>query len=145
MRQKETQLEDNLLSLTIRDGVGSCTVVFDTTDVTFIERLYKIFEALDTKQTDMEDRVKQAQAQPGEIFALARELDAEIRQMLDGTLGAGTCQALWGDINSYAYAGGLPKWANLLLAILDECSAGYDTQMKLTSPRLEKYKAKYHK
>ena len=141
MRQKETQLEDNLLELTIKDGGGSCRVVFDPTDATFVEKLFHVFDALDAKQQDMEARIRDAQ--PREVFAIAREADAEVRSLLDAALGEGTCAALWGEINAYAYAGGLPKWANLLIAVMDECDESFTKQQELTRPRLEKYTAKY--
>ena len=80
-----------------------------------------------------------------EIFAVARKLDSEMRAMIDEALGVEVCAPLFGGLNVWALAGGLPVWANLLLAIMDEMEVGFETEAKLTSPRIRKYSEKYKK
>ena len=71
-------------------------------------------------------------------------MDAEMRSMIDEALGAPVCDALFGDMNVYALADGLPVWANLMLAVMDEIDTSFARQQKLTDPRISKYTAKYH-
>ncbi|MBQ9720270.1 MAG: hypothetical protein IJV64_06200 [Oscillospiraceae bacterium] len=65
--------------------------------------------------------------------------------MIDGALGAGCCAAVFGTMNVYALAKGLPVWANLLLAVIDEIDTTFAREQKATNPRLEKYLKKYRK
>ena len=140
MKREELTLDDGLLCLAVN---GKAEIIFNPTDFCFIERVFKIFDALDTKQGDMEQRIKAAQ--PREIFEIANQADTEMREMLDGLLGAGICAELFGDVNVYAYAEGLPLWCNLLFAVMDRCESELVSQQKQTNPRLAKYTAKYQK
>lgn len=140
MKREELQVDDGLLCLSIN---GKYEAVFNPTDVGFVERIFTVFDALDQRQGELEKRINSAESR--EIFGIAREVDAEMRQQVDGVIGAGACAALFGDMNVYAYADGLPVWANLLLAVLDRCETELVTQQKQTNPRLEKYTAKYRK
>ena len=140
MRREELELDDGLLCLSIN---GKSEIIFNPTDLGFIERLFGVFDALDGRQADMEARIKNAQ--PREVFQIAREADAQMRELLDGALGAGTCEAQFREMNVYAHAEGLPVWCNLLFAIMDRCEVEMVAQQKKTRPALEKYTAKYHK
>jgi hypothetical protein len=68
-----------------------------------------------------------------------------MRQMIDEALGAPVCDAVFGGMNVYAMADGLPAWCNLMLAIMDEIDTGFTREQKLTNPRVSKYTAKYQK
>lgn len=140
MKREELEIDDGLICLSIN---GKSETVFNPTDFGFIERLFHVIDVLDSKQAALEARIKSSQ--PKDIFKIARECDSEMREMLDGVMGAGTSAAQFGDMNVYAYAEGFPVWANLLLAVLDRCETEMVTQQQLTHPRLEKYTAKYKK
>lgn len=139
-----------MANLTIDTGVveytlnDKYTVVFNPTDLGFTERLYKTFEDLDKRHEAYKDKVSKT-AKTTEIFDLAREMNAHMRQELDILLGDGMCDAVFGDTNAYAFAGGCPLWANLLLAIMDEVDNAYAREQKAVNPRIEKYMKKYHK
>lgn len=139
-----------MANLTIDTGVveytlnDKYTVVFNPTDLGFTERLYKTFEDLDKRHEAYKDKVSKT-AKTTEIFDLAREMNAHMRQELDILLGDGMCDAVFGDTNVYAFAGGCPLWANLLLAIMDEVDNAYAREQKAVNPRIEKYMKKYHK
>ena len=45
----------------------------------------------------------------------------------------------------YAIADGLPIWANLMLAIIDEFDASFVAEKKKTNPRIQKYTKKYQR
>ena len=140
MKREELTLDDGLLCLFVN---GKSETVFNPTDFGFIERLFHVFDTLEAKQTKLEAQIKSAA--PRDIFKIARDADQEMRELVDGVMGAETCAKQFGDVNVYAYADGLPLWANLLLAVMDRCDAEFVTQQKLTNPRLEAYTKKYRK
>ena len=123
---------------------GVCQISFNPTDALFAERLYSAFDTLDTRQEDYQSRIEKA-ANTKAIFEVARALDAEMREIIDNTLGKGVSDALFKDMNVYAMADGLPVWANLFLALMDEMDTGYVHEQRKTSPRLDKYIGKYKK
>ena len=122
---------------------GKASVTFNPTDSAFVERLFNTFDELDKKQDAYKAEVEKAEKR--EVFDIARKRDAEMRDMIDNALGASVCDALFGDMNVYAMANGLPVWANLLLAIMDEIDTSFARETKLTDSRIRKYSAKYKK
>ena len=120
---------------------GVCDLTFNPTDTAYVERLYNTFEELDRKQEAYKAEVEKAQKK--EIFDIAKRRDAEMREMIDNALGAPVCDAVFHDMNVYALADGLPVWANLLLAIMDEMDTTFAEEQKRTNVRLRKYSDKY--
>lgn len=116
------------------------TIRFNPTDSNFAETLYHTFEALDKKQ---EEYQTEEITDGAEAFRKSRERDREMRETIDGILGEGVCDALFGCMNVYALADGLPVWANLMLAIIDEMDDSVKAEQKKTSPRVAKYTARY--
>ena len=80
-----------------------------------------------------------------EIFEFAKERDAEMRDIIDGVFEAPVSEAVFGGMNVYAIANGLPVWCNLMMAIMDEIDTTFSREQKLTNPRISKYTAKYQK
>ena len=139
MENKALQFDTGVVSYDLN---GVIKIQFNPTDTVFIERLFNTFDALDKKQVAYEDEIKRT-ADKREIFKIARQRDAEMRQMVDEALGAPVCDALFGGLNVYALAGGLPVWANLLLAVMDEIDTAFAREQKLTDGRIRKYSEKY--
>ena len=50
---------------------------------------------------------------------------------------------LFGSMNLFASAGGLPVWANLMLAVADEVEACMQGELKKLEAKISKYTAKY--
>lgn len=123
---------------------GACEVRFNPTDTAFAQRLFEAFDALEKKQEEYQQEAAALQ-EPREIFAFARERDREMRELLDEVLGAPVSDALFGAMNLYAMAGGLPVWCNLLLALMDEMDASLAREQKAADPRLKKYLDKYRR
>lgn len=121
-----------------------CEVTFNPTDAAFVERLFRTFEAMDKLQEDYKARIS-GTADSREIFEHARTMDAEMRGMIDETFGVPVCEALFGGMNVYALADGLPVWSNLMLAVMDVVDTTFAQEQKRTNPRLAKYTAKYQK
>lgn len=138
---KELNFESGLVTYSLN---GKCEVSFNPTDSNFVERLYSAFEELDKKQDGYKAQIEKM-SNKREIFDFARERDAEMRAMVDEAMGTPVCDALFGDMNVYALADGLPVWANLMLVVMDEVDTSFAKQQKLTNPRIAKYTSKYHK
>lgn len=121
---------------------GKCELTFNPTDSAFVERLYSAFDTLDKKQDEYKGRVAKT-AESKEIFDVARAMDSEMREIIDNALGTPVCDALFGDMNVYAMADGLPVWCNLMMALIDNVDMSFAAEQKRTNPRLEKYTKKY--
>lgn len=138
---KELQFGSGLETYSLN---GKFEVSFNPTDSAFVERLFSTFDGLDSKQESYKAEVEKL-GDRREIFAVARKRDAEMRDMIDGVLGEGCCAAVFGTMNVYALSDGLPVWANLLLAVIDEIDTTFAREQKATNPRLDKYLKKYHR
>lgn len=138
---KELNFESGLVTYSLN---GKCEVTFNPTDSNFVERLYSAFEELDKKQEGYKARIEKM-ADKREIFNFARERDQEMREIVDGVFDAPVSDTVFGGMNVYAMANGLPVWCNLMLAVMDEVDSTYAREQKATNPRIAKYTAKYRK
>lgn len=131
----ELNFGDGLVTYTIN---GKCDVSFNPTDSNFVERLYLAFEELDKKQEGYKSQIEKM-GDKKQIFAFARERDAEMRKIIDSVFDAPVADALFGGMNVYAMAEGVPVWCNLMLAIMDEIDTSFSREQKFTNPRIKKY------
>ncbi len=122
---------------------GKCTIAFNPTDSAFVEKLFNAFNTLDKKQEELRAEVENMKDRR-EIFEFARKRDSEMREIIDGVFGP-ISKDLFGDMNVYAMADGLPVWCNFLLAVMDEIDTKFADEQKRTNPRVEKYMTKYGK
>jgi len=141
VREKVLQFDTGLVTYHLNE---QCDVVFNPTDSVFVEKLYAAFNDLDRKQEAYQEQVSRM-TDRAKIFDLMRERDKEMRELIDGVFDAPVCAMLFGGMNVYAMASGLPVWANLMLAIMDEVDTAFAREQKATNPRVQKYMAKYHK
>lgn len=123
---------------------GVCEVSFNPTDSEFVSRVYDAFSTLDKMQDKRKEEMEAAKTN-GEIFNVARTADNEMRAIVDSLFNSPVCEKLFGTMNVYAMADGLPVWANLLFAILDEVDSGVESERKKTNPRMSHYLKKYGK
>jgi hypothetical protein len=121
-----------------------CTVVFNPTDIAFIERVFGTFDELDKRQEEYNAKISRQEDNAG-VFQLARDMDAEMRSMIDAVFEDDVSEPVFGSRNVYAMADGLPIWCNLMLAIIDEMDSAAAREKKATNPRLKKYLEKYNK
>lgn len=138
---KELNFESGLISYSLN---GKCEVSFNPTDSNFVERLYSAFEDLDKKQESYKNQIEKMEDKK-KIFEFARELDAEMRGIIDSVFNSAVSDALFGEMNVYAIANGLPVWCNLMLAVMDELDTAFAREQKAANPRITKYMAKYQK
>ena len=68
-----------------------------------------------------------------------------MRDMIDGLFETPVCAALFGTMNVYALADGLPVWANLMLAVLDQVDTTLTQEKLRTNPRIQKYTERWAK
>jgi len=140
MENKSLNFETGIVTFSVN---GACEVSFNPTDSAFVEKLFNAFDTLDQRQERYKAEVDKV-ADKREIFAIAQKQDAEMREIIDGVFGP-VSDAIFGDMNVYAMANGLPVWCNFLLAVMDEVDTTFAAQQKLTNPRIAKYTSKYHK
>ena len=138
---QKLQIETGVVEYSLND---CCTVRFNPTDSAFVEELYRAFAELDARQEAHQQEVSQMKDNR-EIFALARRRDAEMRELIGGVFGQDVCTPLFGSMNVYALAGGLPLWANLLLAVMETIEGAFSREQQAANPRIEKYLKKYRK
>lgn len=137
-------------SLLIETGVvtynlnDQCTVSFNPTDTFFAERLFEGFSTLDRKQQEYRNADTE-RTENVDVFKLARERDGEMREIINHVFEQDVCTPVFGSMNVYALADGLPLWANLMLAVIDKMDEALTKERKAMNPRVEKYTRKYHK
>ena len=76
-------------------------------------------------------------------FETAKEAAEYLNSQIDGaTVGFGGSITLE-ELGLYALAGGLPLWANFLLAVLEEVESAVDAQQQAASPRVAYYMERF--
>ena len=123
---------------------GKCEITFNPTDAAFAGRMYDVFEDLESKQKARQN-MSDANLSGREIFDQMRQVDREMREAIDGLFDAPVCDAVFGEMNLYAYGSGLPVWANFLLAIMDQFDEGIKREKALSNEKISKYVKKYHR
>ena len=73
-----------------------------------------------------------------------RIFDSDISKDYD-MFGKEICEPLFGSVNLFASSGGLPLWANLLLALADEIRSVMQGELAAREQRIAKYVEKYRK
>lgn len=119
-------------------------VSFNPTDSAVVEKIYSTFEELDRKQEAYKAEIEKC-ADKKEVFEIARRRDAEMRDMIDGLFEKPVCAALFGAMNVYALADGLPVWCNLMLAVIEQIDTTFSREQKRTNPRIAKYTDRWKK
>ncbi len=163
---KELKFDTGLVTYKVN---GGAEIKFNPTDTEFTKKVLGIFRDLTEKQDqyrkmlgadaetpdvdtalDDPEAAKELSRQADAILSAIDQMDGDMRDAIDDAFGAkGTADAVFGSASLYAYADGLPLWANFLLAVIDEMPASAEKQASLTDPRLRahvgKYSAKYGK
>lgn len=119
-------------------------VYFNPTSNQFVNDVYGAVTKLDELTEKYRSEVE-AEEDPSAVFALGREMDTEMRAVLNELFDQDICTPLFGKMSVYAAADGLPVWANLLLAIIDEMDDAFREAKEAGNPRIQKYIDKYGK
>ena len=139
---KELNFETGLVTYSLNGG--KCQLSFNPTDSNFVEKLFNAFDTLDKKQEAYKAEAEK-NANKREIFETARKMDEEMRDIIQEVFGFDVCGAVFGDMNVYALADGLPVWCNLMLCLIDNMNDTFTAEKKKTNPKLQKYLAKFKK
>ena len=126
---EEYQLNDN------------CVVHFNPADPVFVERIYTVMEKLQKMQDSQKEITEE------NLFEELHARDKVMRESINSLFpdDGDVCAMLFNNVGLYAFSGGMPLWANLLFAILDEMEDNLTDEQKKSSPRMEYYKKKYGK
>lgn len=134
------KIDDALEEVKLNDKVS---VWLNLTDTNFINKLFDAFSTMDKEQDEY--REKMDGLEDKELFEFARSLDLRMRELVNGVFGMDVCTPLFGNVSVCAIANGLPLWANLMLALIDEIDSTIAREKKITNPRILKYTEKYSK
>lgn len=137
----ELKFDTGLVTYTLN---GKCEVLFNPTDSVFVKRLFDAFDYLDKKQEAYKEEIEKI-ADKKQVFEIAQNRDKEMREQIDSLFDVPVCDAVFGTMNVYALADGLPVWCNLLLTLMDEVDTTFAREQKATNARITKYTAKYKK
>ena len=106
------KLDTGLQTYRINDA---CEVSFNPTDSGFVKRLYTAFDELKAKYDAYTAEVE-AKSGSAALFDVIGRLNAETREIIDWLFEKPVCESVFGAMNVYALADGLPVWMNLMLA-----------------------------
>lgn len=146
---KSLSFDSGLISFEV-NGIENA-VRFNPTDTEFFRRLYSTFEELDRLCEQYKLRAENlAKGDAKEQYKLMSDLDKDITDRINDVFGdPGLCDRIFTidgiRVSPNALAGGLPIWANFLLAVIDEREISFEEQQKLTKSRMDKYLKKYKK
>lgn len=137
----ELKFETGLVKYSLNNVVD---VEFNPTDLSFMQRVFRTFDLLEEKQQEY-DSARESAHSSRDFFDLSNRIDTEMREVLDGVFEKPVCEDLFGRMNVYASAGGLPVWCNLVFSVIDLFDESVTAETAKTNPRLNKYLKKYHK
>ena len=137
----EIKFETGVVSFDVN---GAVTIEFNPTDCEIVEKIFNTFDELDKKQDAYKAEIERC-ADKKEIFDIARRRDAEIRGMMDNLFEKPISEPLFGTMNVYAMADGLPVWCNLMLGIIDQIDTTFAREQKATNARIKKYTERWKK
>ena len=123
-----------------------CEVSFNPTDANFIEGIYRTFADLDRKQKDYQAERESIGDDADKLFEFMNAKDAEMRSMIDSVFNVSVCDTVFNGVSVFALnRSGMPLWASLLFAIIDECDVEAKALSKQGSETVQKYIKKYKK
>lgn len=142
------KFETNIQEYSLNDRVS---IVFSPTDIHFIEEVLTTFDEIVSLYDEYQSDVKQINGDDPEtdaamrIYDIAHKADADIRGKINSVFGKDVCTPTIGGRSILMPAGGLPVWANMLLAIIDKFDAQLVEEKKKTNSRISQYTEKYKK
>ena len=114
---------------------GGAEISFDPADIGFAHRLYTLMDKL-KKEWEM------PAPEETDVFEFSAQRDKQARQEIDKAFGSPVCDKVFGDVNVFSPAGGMPVCFNFLVAVIDEVDAASAREIK-TSARTEEYLRRY--
>ncbi len=112
-------------------------------DAKFARKMLKTFELLDKKHGEYLVELRCAAAT--EVFDVRDKFDSEMRKIIDNSLGAPVCAALFGDNKVYLASRGRPLWCNLLFGVMNVINEDVLNKQKKANPRIKNLISNYQK
>ena len=137
---KELNLDTGLVTYSIN---GKVELTFNPSDADFARNLYSAINHLETKHKEYQKMAQKVDAV--EFFDLSKKIDKEMREIIDEAFKQPICDTLFGSMNLYSMANGLPVWCRLFLAIIDEMDGAAAAERNKMKAAISKYTAKYNK
>lgn len=137
---KTLNFDTGIVTYSLND---KCEISINPTDSSFVNKVADTFEKIEaigeacSKELNPEE--------PAKLFALCEKRNTETRKLIDELLGDSVCNAVFGDMDVFALANGLPVWQNLFFAVLEEMDTSVLSEKSKTKARLEKYTSKYRR
>lgn len=127
------------------DLAGKVTVEFCPTDMDFVERIFSAFKNAEELYNKTEKEKREANVE--KVFDICKCANQKMREIVNGVFGGvDVCTAIFETENiATARSNGFPLWANLLMAIMDECYDNLPMEEAATRARIDKYTKKYKK
>lgn len=138
----ELKISTGLEEVRINDKV---TVWLDFADADFVLKVAEAFDEMGAIHDKCTEIVSDKGTDIKAMSAAMKEADSGIREKINTLFGVDICTPVFGEKSIVSPADGLPRWCNLMLALVDEINAHLAEQQKKTAPRLDKYTAKYLK
>lgn len=120
----------------------AASVSFNPSDWTFVEKVTDVMTILSDKQEKIESAMKSVQNMR-EFYITVKELDAEMRTLIDGIFTEPICEKIFGTVNLYSIAQGAPVWANFLFTLWEQLDDNLTKESKIKNPKIQKYLDKY--
>lgn len=122
------KFNDGFKSLAV-NGDESRVIRFNPTDFGITDRMNDAVKSLEKIFSDEKDY----------SFEEAKELDAEIRKIINGVFASDVCTAAFGETNCLSIAGGKPVALNFLEAMAPYIRKISTEERKLSEKKIKKY------
>lgn len=146
MKTADLSIDSGLVAYSVNGG--KATITFNPTDASFFKRLYDTFSKLSAMQDNVnEKRVEDA---PEKVYEDMNDISTQMKAQIDETLAPfcnvpSICEAVYGNMNLWAWSNGVPVWCNLIFSLIDTAEGAAAEQKTLSKPAMEKYTKKYHR
>lgn len=116
-----------------------CEITFNPYDVFFLGKITAAAEKMDKLQSGL----RTAGDDWAIIYQKSKEVDKQMREIIDELFAAPVCDKLFDGISVFAIGNGWPLWSNLLFAVVDNMDAGLEVEKEKAQVRIRKYSEKY--
>lgn len=125
---------------------GNAEISFNPTNPNFVGKLHDTFLDIKNHQEEYEKEIRDIdENDKAGIFDFCVRKDREMREALDSCFDEPVCEKIFGDLNVYAFANGMPVWANFVLALFDVIEKHGQKEEKQMNDAVKRYLAKYQK
>lgn len=137
---KTLNFDTGIVTYSLND---KCEININPTDSAFVNKVAEVFEQIENLDETCQKNINADK--PRDLFEICEKRNTETRKLIDELFGASVCEAVFGEMDVFALANGLPVWQNLFFALLDEMDTTVLAEKSKAKTRLAKYTDKYKK